>query len=275
MWLSQESYINGLISKYGVKDHSFARTPLPTDEDIRTNDDLATAQEIRAYQSIIGSINFAAICTRPDIAFASTRLSEYLRNPSERHIHLAKRVLSYLAGTKHHSICYHGNSSDEKNIFTISSDASYANDVETRRSHQGSLYILYDSPIDWRATKQPTVTTSTTEAELLALLETARQYYWWKRLFKQLDYNPGHLIQVQCDNKQTLRLMEENAAKLATKLRHVDIHSHWLRQETQAGNIHFRWTPTASMFANGLTKPLPRQKHRTFVAQLGLLPAPT
>lgn len=246
LWLSQESYINGLITL-----------------------------DIHAYQSMIGSINFAAVCTRPDIAFASTRLSEYLRNPSERHIHLAKRVLSYLAGTKHHSICYHGNSSDEKNIFTISSDASYANDIETRRSHQGSLYMLYDSPIDWRATKQPTVTTSTTEAELLALSETARQCYWWKRLFKQLDYNLGHLIKVQCDNKQTLRLMEENVAKLATKLRHVDIHSHWLRQETQAGNIHFRWTPTASMFADGLTKPLPRQKHRTFVAQLGLLPAPT
>lgn len=65
--------------------------------------------------------------------------------------------------------------------------------------------------------------------------------------------------------------MQENVGKLNTRLRHVDIHHHWLRQEAQAGNIHLRWTPTAVMIADGLTKALPRQKHNQFVKSVGLV----
>jgi hypothetical protein len=59
--------------------------------------------------------------------------------------------------------------------------------------------------------------------------------------------------------------------KLATKLRHIDIHKHWLRQEVQAKRLRVNWIPTAEMPADGLTKALPRQKHEIFVRQLGLV----
>jgi hypothetical protein len=40
-------------------------------------------------------------------------------------------------------------------------------------------------------------------------------------------------------------------------VRHVDIHHHWVRQESQNNNnIHVQWTPTSQMPANGLTKAL-------------------
>ncbi|EKG09075.1 Reverse transcriptase RNA-dependent DNA polymerase, partial [Macrophomina phaseolina MS6] len=274
LWLSQESYINSLITKYNVKEANAPATPLPQDEPLTPNEDShATPQNVHTFQSKMGSVQFAAISTRADIAFAASALSAYLTNPSHRHLALAQRLLEYLGGTKKLALCFNGSVyQDEQNIFTISSDAAYANDQETRRSHQGSLVTLFGGPVDWKATKQPTVTTSTTEAELLALSETAKQCFWWKRFFNQLQFNPGHLIQIQCDNQMTLRLMEESVGKLTTKLRHVDIHHHWLRQEALAGNIHFRWTPTADMIADGLTKALPKQKHQAFVNQLGLTP---
>jgi len=59
--------------------------------------------------------------------------------------------------------------------------------------------------------------------------------------------------------------------KLDTKLKHVDVHQLWLRQEVEAGRIHVNWVPTAQMPADGLTKILPPQKHENFVAQLGLV----
>lgn len=90
LWLSQESHVSGLLVKYNVKDHSFARTPLPADEDITSNDGHATAQDIHIYQSIMGSINFAAVSTRPGVAFAMRKLSEFLQNPSRRHIYLSE-----------------------------------------------------------------------------------------------------------------------------------------------------------------------------------------
>ena len=57
---------------------------------------------------------------------------------------------------------------------------------------------------------------------------------------------------------------------MKTKLRHVDIHHHWLRQEVQAGRLLVEWTKTADMVADGLTKLLPRLKHLEFVKMLGL-----
>jgi hypothetical protein len=63
-------------------------------------------------------------------------------------------------------------------------------------------------------------------------------------------------LMIQCDNLQTIRLMVQEAAKLQTKLRHVDIHSHWLRQEVQRGTIRLQWQETQKMVADGLTKAL-------------------
>lgn len=137
----------------------------------------ASPQDIYAFQSKIGSIQFAAVTTRVDVAYACSALSSYLTNPSPRHLELAQRLLGYLARTRKLALYYQGFLKDKKNIFTISSDAAYGNDHDTRRNHQGSIIMLYGAPVNWKATKQPTVTTSTTEAKLLALSEATKQCF--------------------------------------------------------------------------------------------------
>jgi len=85
--------------------------------------------------------------------------------------------------------------------------------------------------VTWRANKQDTATTSSTEAELLALSQTAKETIYIARLFKALTLELNEPLVIQCDNKQTIRLLVAESLKLQTKLRHVDIHAHWLRQE--------------------------------------------
>jgi hypothetical protein len=84
--------------------------------------------------------------------------------------------------------------------FQCSSDASYTDDLSTRRSTEGYLFQLFGGPIDWRCTKQTTVRTSTTETELLALSHTAAQLYWWQRFFKEIDLNLNQDFMIHCDN---------------------------------------------------------------------------
>lgn len=115
------------------------------------------------------------------------------------------------------------------------------------------------------------MTTSTTEAELLALTEAGKTVQWWMRLFQEIGFDPEHPITIRCDNQQTVDLLRKEDPQLRTKLRHVDIHRHWLRQEVQEGRISVEWVPTAEMAADGLTKLLPRQKHQKFVEMLGLV----
>jgi hypothetical protein len=57
---------------------------------------------------------------------------------------------------------------------------------------------------------------------------------------------------------------------LQTKLRHVDIHNHWLWQEHKEGRIKVEWVPTADQLADGFTKPLQGEKFKKWRESLGL-----
>jgi hypothetical protein len=151
------------------------------------------------------------------------------------------------------------------------SDASFADHVPDRKSTQGYVMKLFGGPILWKAGKQDTVTTSSTEAELLALSNSAKELIALDRLLTQLQLLLDGPLTLKCDNRQTIRLLNAEFAKLFTKLRHVDVHRHWLRQEVQRQALQVDWVPTSEMIADGLTKALPRQRFERFIDQLGLV----
>ena len=269
LYLCQDSYIEKIVEKYSTTvAWPRYKTPLPMDELVQY-DGIATKDQIYAYQQRIGSLTFAATTTRPDISFATAKLAQYLTNPSPVHLQAANRVISYLHHTKHLAIEF----SQTKNnpIFLSSSDAAFADDSKTRKSSFGYLIQLFGGPIDWKASKQATVTTSSTEAELLALSETARQTLWWKRFFENIHFDTEQDMVINCDNQQTLGLIQNETPRLSTRLRHVDVHSCWLRQEVQERRIATAWIPTAKMPADGLTKTLPNQKHQNFTKLLNMV----
>lgn len=269
--LCQDSYIDKLIGKFNVDITKKAPgSPIANHIPMLKNEDIATPQEIHIYQQKVGSVNFAAITTRPDVAAAASKLAEYLTNPSKHHTEQANRTLEYLAHTKSYAIVYNGQASNAGTVFMGSSDASFADDLDTRQSSNGYCFKLFDGLIDWKATKQKTVTTSSTEAELLAMSMTANTKIWWDRFFDSIDMKMGGPTHIECDNRQTIRAFTASGAKLTTKLRHVDIHRHWLRQEVQKGTITIQWTPTTSILADGFTKALPPQKQKDFVKLIGL-----
>ena len=62
----------------------------------------------------------------------------------------------------------------------------------------------------------------------------------------------------------------KESMKLLTKLRHVDIHNHWLCQEYAEWTLLFKWTSTRDMIADGLTKVLSPQRHEAFIKLIKL-----
>jgi hypothetical protein len=114
------------------------------------------------------------------------------------------------------------------------------------------------------------VTRSTTEAELYALSAAGVESQYWDRFCRNVGFTLHTKKALWCDNAQTVRLTQGDVDRIQTKLRHVDIHQMWLRQEVDAGRITVEWKPTAEMPADGYTKLLPRQKHENFIKQLGM-----
>ena len=91
---------------------------------------------------------------------------------------------------------------------------------------------MFGGPIDWKARKQQTVTTSTTEAELLALQHASKELEGWKNLFNEMELDlEGDDNQIHCDNKQTVRLIQLDNPIVKTNIRHINISDMWLRQE--------------------------------------------
>ena len=196
-----------------------------------------------------------------------------MQNPSQTHFEEALRVIAYLNATRYLAIEYSGTTPQEINpsqVLQIAADASFADDLSTRRSSQGYLVKLFNGPILWQSSRQKTVSTSTTEAELLSLSNVGKEVPHMTRIFKAIRFNPEQEIQIECDNQQTVRIVDNKQPAISTKLRHVDIHQFWLRQEVQTGKFKVLWVPSSDMPADGLTKPLTKQLHQAFIDALGL-----
>ena len=58
------------------------------------------------YRSAVGGLMYAEKMTRPDILFAVTAASRYNQDPGNAHWAAVKRILSYLAGTINHGLCF-------------------------------------------------------------------------------------------------------------------------------------------------------------------------
>jgi len=201
------------------------------------------------------------------MAFPVSRLSRFLVNPGPEHHEAVQRVIQYLYDTRHFALQF-----GRGNDFQVASDASFADNSLDRKSSQAYAMKLFGGLIGWRASKQKTVTTSTTEAELLALSQATKESLYVSRLLKELKIElDNQQIVIECDNKQTIRLVTSEISQLQTKLRYIDIHNHWLRQEVIAGRVNVKYTRSAEMIADGLTKALSNVAFEEARRQLGLI----
>ncbi len=269
--LYQDSYIKKIARTFNLTDSPYYQTPMAT-VDILPHQGQASDQDIYRYQRRIGSIMYATTIIRPDTARVSNKLSEYLLNPSEVHQVVANRIIRYLYNTRFLAIQYSASNST-LNVtldFRCSTNAAFTDDIPTYKSTKRYIFKLFEGPIDQRSTRQKQVTRSLTEAELIALSHTSTKIYQQKRFFNSINLQLDQ-YKVEYNNQQTIRLLTTSAIKLATKLKHIDIHQHWLRQEVQENRLYIEQIPTVDMPADGLTKALPRQKHQTFLQQLGLV----
>ena len=140
--ISQTGYINKILDRFGFTNCRPVATPLDPNAQFRV-DETSTEIDSNEYQSIIGSLMYAAIGTRPDLAYTTTFLSQYNSTPSTKHLQAAKRALRYLRGTTEWSLFYPRGSTDIPPI-SCYTDASCASDLDTRRSFSGYLVRLND-----------------------------------------------------------------------------------------------------------------------------------
>ncbi|WVY95077.1 hypothetical protein V8G54_034165 [Vigna mungo] len=113
------------------------------------------------YRQLVGSLQYLSI-TRPDVAFATNKLSQFMQAPTTTHWSALKRLLRYLAGTSTHGIHI---SASSPLVFHAYSDADWAGDTDDYVSTTGYILYLGGTPISWSSRKQQSVARSSTESE--------------------------------------------------------------------------------------------------------------
>ena len=112
------------------------------------------------YASTIGSLMYAMVCTRPDIAHAVGVVSKYMANHGKEHWEAVKWLLRYLRGTSSTSLCF------GKGKVTLQGfvDAAICWDVASSKSTSGYIYTIGGTAVSWMSRLQKCISLSSTEA---------------------------------------------------------------------------------------------------------------
>src|SRR5215813_11287774 len=136
-----------------------------------------------AYASVVGSLMYAMLCTRPDIYFAVGVVSRFQSNPRLDHWVAVKHILKYLRRTRNYMLVY----SSEDLILRGYSDSDFQTDVDSRKSTSGSVFTLGGRAIVWRSIKKSCIVDSTMEAEYVVACEVAKEVIWLHKFLGDLE----------------------------------------------------------------------------------------
>ncbi|EGD82048.1 hypothetical protein PTSG_11915 [Salpingoeca rosetta] len=186
------------------------------------------------------------------------------------HWKAAKHLLRYIKGTLSYIIKYaatgdtsHGSAAD--GVLSAYSDASFASDVDTRRSRTGFVVFCSTGPVSWNSKLQATVATASADAEYMALAATAQELMFLRQLQEELT---GAVLceptLVHTDNQPAQRVAEH----AASRMRHILVKYHYIRECVDTKRIVLSYLATEHMIADLLTKILPRPKTAQFCTML-------
>nr|KYP64459.1 Retrovirus-related Pol polyprotein from transposon TNT 1-94 [Cajanus cajan] len=208
LYVSQKKYIEKLLQSFLMENCKPVSTPLATHFklDVRTlpsTDEEKEYMNTFPYSSVVGSLMYAMVCTRPDLAHAVSVVSRFMSNPGKAHWEAVKWIMRYLKGTSNIRLVYGSN--DIGCGLIGYADSDYGGDLVRRRSWTCSIFTLYGCAISWKATLQPTIALSTTKVKYMSLTEGIKEGIWLQGLIDSLGLNVQRRI-LYCDSQSVLYL---------------------------------------------------------------------
>lgn len=159
------------------------------------------------YKSAVGSIMYAMVSTRPDIAHALGVVSRFMSNPRKPHWEAVKWILRYLKGTFDYALYFSGNDVQLQSF----TDSDHAGDLDKQRSTTSYAFTFAGAAISWASRLQHSVALSSAEAEYLALSEGAREMIWLQLLFGELKYQQSDYV-LFCDSRNAIFMAHNHSS---------------------------------------------------------------
>ena len=267
MFISQTSYLQNVLKKFGMENCKKMSTPLEFGKHFSLKGENESSADKRMFQSAVGSLVYAATATRPDLSASVGVLSKFMSNPSIDHWQGIKRIMRYIKGTLDYGIEFNASENDAIKLIGYS-DADWAGDVVSRKSTSGFVFKLAGGAVSWQSKRQATIALSSTEAEYLALSSAVQEAVWLRQLLSDLGFQQESPTTINEDNQGVIALSKHPTSHSRTK--HIDIRYHYIRQEINDKRIQVVYCSTDKMIADILTKGLGKPKFETCRDLLGV-----
>ena len=228
--LSQASYIDKVLARFSMQNSK--KGQLQTRHGIVLSKEQCptTPQEEEdmrrvPYASVVGSLMYAMLCTRPDICYAIGIVSRYQSNPGLAHWIAVKHILKYLMRTRNYMLIYSGVDLNPMGY----TDSDFMSDKDNRKSTSGSVFTLGGGVVVWRSVKQSSIADSTMEAEYIAACEAANKAVWLKKFVTDMEVvrNMDKPIVLYCDNNRAVANSKEPSSHKRGK--HIERKYHLIR----------------------------------------------
>jgi hypothetical protein len=199
---------------------------------------------------LIGSLQYLTLMTRPDIFASLNMLSKYQSKPGKDHFLGLKRILRYLKGTWDYKLRF---TKDGDYPLEGYADADFANDWEDRKSVSGFVFKVFGNIVSWSTKKQPTVSLSSTEAELIALCHATKEGLWLCKLLSDIGISCEPFTMYE-DNLPCIRICEE--PREHQRMKHLDVQFKFVREVIKDKKIEVKHVSSAKQQADMMIKPL-------------------
>ena len=216
--------------------------------------------EVRMAQKMSGGLLWLSCRTRPDISYATSRVSSQATTRPAWALKLGKRILRYLAFTKNHALYF--NSYRGPAFLLLYADASF----EPFYSQTGIVVYWRSCCVDWRSLKQAQVPRSTAESEITSLATGGLVLEGVESQLNgmHIDVEQSHLYG---DNSASISLSNGSGSWGSRALTN---RAHGIKTRVETGLWHLSYVPTQEQCADGFTKFLCVSNMNKFRNQLGL-----
>ncbi|CAI7881222.1 unnamed protein product [Closterium sp. NIES-53] len=257
LWLHQQGYADKLRRRFIDTEQGgrLPKTPVSVDAyaELTFDDEEAQGREEEEYWQKVGSLQFAATTTRPDIAFACSKLGSGLTVRSDKHWREVDRCLAYLTDTRDTALEFGDGPESLELIGYV--DADDAGNKQDRTSTGGYVFVYRGAAISWSSSRIKCATLSSTESEYVAATNASKEGRRLRFLlaeFKLLDAGKPTILCV--DNKSAITVAE--GLGLTGNLKHMERCYAWLQQMVRRGKFVLKYIPTTEQPADFLTKAL-------------------
>jgi len=216
---------------------------------------IMSLEDQKLYRSGVGMLLYLTKYTRPDLANPVRELSKGMKEATPGALKELKRVLKFAVDTKDFGLKLAPVKGEGKRIewnLVLYTDSDWAGDKDSRKSVTGYALFLMECPIVWKSRQQDTVALSSSEAEIIACSEAAKEIKFAVHVLESLGVKVPLPVVIRVDNVGAI-YMAENAA-VSQRTKHVDLRTKFLTQYIEDGFIKIVFVKSEENLSDFFTK---------------------